>query len=110
MSPEITKNIFRLHVKSIEVDFNRNHDNSHDIIEIVIFTLFQACVTFKSALLYIFLTKTHKKAIVRLIYFIIIILSHYTMTDKTKKSVICYYFGNNYINIRVKRLKKVQYM
>jgi hypothetical protein len=61
--------------------FNRNHDHSHDFIEIVIFTLFQACVTFKSALLYILFTKTHKKAIVRHISFILIILSHYTMKD-----------------------------
>jgi len=31
--------------KAIEVYFNRNHDHSHDFIEIVIFTLFQACVS-----------------------------------------------------------------
>jgi hypothetical protein len=31
------------------------------------------------------------------------------MKDKTNKSVICYYFGNNYINIRVIRLKIGQF-
>jgi hypothetical protein len=38
--------------KSIEVYVNRNHDHSHDFIKIVIFTLFQACVTL-SQLFYI---------------------------------------------------------
>ena len=62
-SPEITYNMLRSHCeinKSIEVYFNRNHDHSHDFIEIVIFTLFQACVTL-SRLFYTFFSRKPTK-------------------------------------------------
>ena len=80
--------------------FKRIDYYSHNFILIVIIALFPAWLTLNH-LFYTFYTWKKKKKPKQdwHISFTIIILSHYTMKDKTNKSVISYYLGNKYINI-----------